>query len=106
MIRKYRISEWELVVALLPFSETVHRLFMCDSAVIQVIVFCRSRLVNTSLLSEVLVQESLIDHFSALRALLLLHDAHFARALTVNLFTKVCQDLSCIFLIDLLVVNM
>nr|XP_027224775.1 gamma-tubulin complex component 6-like [Penaeus vannamei] len=48
----------------------------------------QSRLVNTSLLSEVLVQESLIDHFSALRALLLLHDAHFARALTVNLFTK------------------
>ncbi|XP_042892741.1 uncharacterized protein LOC122266881, partial [Penaeus japonicus] len=42
----------------------------------------QSRLVNTSLLSEVLVQESLIDHFSALRALLLLHDAHFARALT------------------------
>ncbi|XP_042215461.1 gamma-tubulin complex component 6-like isoform X2 [Homarus americanus] len=49
----------------------------------------QSRLVNESLLSEVLVQESLLDHFSALRALLLLHDAHFARALTLNLFNKV-----------------
>lgn len=50
----------------------------------------RSRLVHQHLLSEVLVQESLLQHFSALRSLLLLHDAHFARALTVNLFNKVC----------------
>ncbi|XP_071534199.1 gamma-tubulin complex component 6 isoform X3 [Panulirus ornatus] len=48
----------------------------------------QSRLVNSSLLSEVLVQEGLLDHFSALRALLLFHDAHFAHALTVNLFSK------------------
>lgn len=75
---------------ILPFSKMVFTLLMYDSALIYVIMFYRSRLVNTSLLSEVLVQESLIDHFSALRALLLLHDAHFARALTVNLFTKVC----------------
>nr|XP_045604583.1 gamma-tubulin complex component 6-like isoform X2 [Procambarus clarkii] len=49
----------------------------------------QTRLVNASLLSEVLVQESLLDHLSALRALLLLHDAHFARALTLNLSSKV-----------------
>lgn len=49
----------------------------------------QSRLVNASLLSEVLVQESLLDHLSALRALLLLHDTHFARALTLNLSSKV-----------------
>lgn len=44
---------------------------------------------NESLLAEVLVQGSLLDHFMALRSLLLLHDAHFARALTTNLFGKV-----------------
>ncbi|XP_068200196.1 gamma-tubulin complex component 6-like isoform X2 [Palaemon carinicauda] len=49
----------------------------------------QTRLVNRSLLSEVLVQESLLDHFSALRAFLLLHDAHFARALILNLCTKI-----------------
>ncbi|KAK4323217.1 hypothetical protein Pmani_006068 [Petrolisthes manimaculis] len=48
----------------------------------------QSRLVHQHLLSEVLVQESLLQHFSALRSLLLMHDAHFARALTVNLFNK------------------
>ncbi|XP_050715937.1 gamma-tubulin complex component 6-like isoform X10 [Eriocheir sinensis] len=48
----------------------------------------QSRLVNESLLAEVLVQRSLLDHFTALRSLLLLHDAHFARALTTNLFGK------------------
>ena len=55
---------------------------MCD--------YYRSRLVNESLLAELLVQGSLLEHFSALRSLLLLHDAHFARALTTNLFGKVC----------------
>lgn len=52
-------------------------------------LIAQTRLVNSSLLSEVLVQESLLDHFSALRAFLLLHDAHFARALILNLCTKI-----------------
>ncbi|XP_063885450.1 gamma-tubulin complex component 6-like isoform X3 [Scylla paramamosain] len=48
----------------------------------------QSRLVNESLLAEMLVEGRLLDHFKALRSLLLLHDAHFARALTTNLFGK------------------
>lgn len=48
----------------------------------------QSRLVNESLLAEMLVEGRLLDHFKALRSLLLLHDAHFARALTANLFGK------------------
>lgn len=48
----------------------------------------QSRLVNESLLAEMLVEGRLLDHFSALRSLLLLHDAHFAGAFTTNLFEK------------------
>ncbi|MPC29295.1 Gamma-tubulin complex component 6 [Portunus trituberculatus] len=55
---------------------------------IRVHLTTQSQLVNESLLAEMLVEGRLLDHFKALRSLLLLHDAHFARALTSNLFGK------------------